>query len=576
MEGKNKFGYYIGKFIKPYNSIMFLFVIVAFISMTIELLQAYFVRNLVDIALTSKRQELIIFTLVIAGTILIGFFIQYMNRLLYGYFTSKILCDIRSFGLKHLTKLPIESIQNNYSGDIISRFTTDLSTFQNYIENEVFNIFSQVILFIAAFIYMLNINFKLLLISIMLTPITLILICIFGKNIAIYSRKTQEHIGRSTSKIKDVINGINTAKMCNIEDCLYKKYKSDIDSALKNRLKNVNISVYMSPLQVILRMMPSVICIIYGSYLVINGEITTGQLISFTFLLSYIVWPLAFLPDIVNGTKTTIGAVVRLIDIFELAEERVDGHGFKYSDEDSLMSFNNVTFSYNDGKSILNNISFKLDKGKKLAIVGASGSGKSTIFKLICGFFNNNQEGIKIYGKPIKNWNLKDLRDEISIVTQDTFLFPITIYENISYGKPDATKEDIIEAAKVANAHDFITSLPNGYDTLMNEGGLNLSGGQRQRISIARAIIKNSPILLLDEPTSALDNESQKLIQEALERIMKNKTVIIIAHRLSTIRDVDEILVLDNGEIVEKGNHEQLINNGSVYNRLFKKQFAVS
>jgi ABC-type multidrug transport system fused ATPase/permease subunit len=567
---------YIGRFVKPYRFIFSLFLLVAFISMAIEVLQAYFVRNLVDIALSEKRQELVYLIIIIAATITIGFFIQYMNRLLYGYFSGKMLRDIRSFGLNHLIKLPTTYFQNNHSGDIISRFTTDLSTFQTYMENEVYNIFSQIVLFVVATIYMAIISTKLLIVSIMFTPVTLVLICIFGKNIGIYSRRTQEYIGRATAKIKDVINGISMVKMCNIEEHLYEKYEEDINGALENRLKNVNISVYMSPLQVILRMLPSVICIIYGSYLVINNDITTGQLISFTFLLSYIVWPLAFLPDMITGTKNAFGAVTRLFDIFELDTERVSGEAYSCSDKEAVMEFNKVNFSYSSKKITLKDISFKIGSGKKLAIVGASGSGKSTIFKLLCGFFNNIEAHVYVYGELIKDWNLEALRSQIAFVAQETFLFPLTIYENISYGKKGASKEEVVNAAKVANAHEFIMSLPKGYNTVITEGGLNLSGGQRQRIGIARAIIKDSPIILLDEPTSALDNESEKFIQETLDRVMKNKTVIIIAHRLSTIRNVDEILVLDNGEVIEKGTHEQLMKNAFAYKALFQKQFLAN
>ncbi|MDP4147323.1 MAG: ABC transporter ATP-binding protein, partial [Bacillota bacterium] len=545
---------------KPYSVIVFLFMLFSIMGVCTDILQAYFVNNLVDLSLWGKTEQLVKFIYYIIGAVVIGFTVTYISKYLYGYFSSSMLRDIRGYALNYIRKLHVSYIEKNNSGDLVSRLTSDISVFQRFVENEVFNILSQCFLFIIAFIYLSTINWKLLLVSITLTPIALLLVNKLGKPIGGYSNKIQEHMGKAISQIIDAFNGISIVKSYNIGDNLYKKYKFNTDSILNNILKIVRIGVLSSPLHVILRLMPIVICIVYGSYLVVNKNLTPGQLISFTFLLTYIVSPLAFLPDIINGAKSAMGAAKRLVEVFDLPCERIGGASFEDYSDSSMVSFNNVSFSYDGEASVLNGVSFELGRGEKKALVGASGSGKSTIFKLLCEFYQHEQGQIKVYDKELKQWKLDALRSQVSLVSQDAFLFPTSIYENISYGRPDATKEEIIEAAKAANAHEFIMELSEGYDTLVNERGVKLSGGQKQRIAIARAILKDSPIILLDEATSALDNQSEALVQQALDRITKDKSVLVIAHRLSTIKNVNEIMVMDKGRIIEKGSHEKLMN----------------
>lgn len=560
-------------FIKPYRIIAFITLIISLVSMIINTLEAYFIRNLIDAALASKANLLVSYIFFMCLVIFIGVIAMYFLKYLFGYFSNNILRDMKNFIMSHIQKLQVSYIDKNHSGDLISRLTTDISIVQNFIGNELLNVFLQLIYFIAASVYMSTISLKLLLFSIMFTPPALILLNVVNKSSQEYSEKSLEYLGKSISTVKDSIGGIYMIKAFNIKSFLLKKYNDYIEKSLYYNLKFAKISIWNTPFNVTLRLIPTIICITYGGYLSLNKHITPGQFLSFTFLLGFVVWPLALLPGIIINLKGAMGAGKRIVEILDLPCERQDGEIYTEEGVSTMISFENVSFSYNNDTKVLNNISFVLEKGKKIALVGLSGSGKSTIFKLICGFYNPEKGDIKILDNNIYKWNLNAIRSKISFVSQDIFLFPTTIYENISYGRIDETKDKVIAAAKAANAHDFIIDLPNGYDSIVGERGIQLSVGQRQRIVIARAIIKGSPIILMDEPTSALDTHSEALVQEAFDNVLKNKSLIIVAHRLSTIKEVDEVLVIDRGEIVEKGTHDHLMNTDSFYKQLYIKQF---
>lgn len=561
-------------FIKPYRGLMLLCILLSFVSTSINMAEAYIVKNMVDLSLLNDRHRLQIYIYIIVLIVLLGMVVTYLVKKLYGYFSAGILQSIRSSIMSHIHKLPISHIDKYHSGDIISRLTADVSIVQSFIGSDCLNVFSQAILLIASSVFMLSVNWKLFISSMVVTPVALIILNVVYKPVREYSKRVQEYLGKSTSIMRDIIGGISMVKAYNIGTHMYDKYKSVVDNALDMNFRNIKIGVWTGPLNVSLRLFPSVICITYGGYLSARGEMTPGELLLFIFLLSTVTFPLATLPDLIRNIKISMGSLERVIEILDLPYERTSGKSYNLFDNSNVIEFDNVSFSYNGEVKILNNLSFCALKGKKVALVGPSGSGKSTLLKLLCGYYEINDGYIKVYNRKLSEWDLSALRLQISIVSQDTFLFPATVYENIAYGRPSALKDEVIEAAKAANAHDFILELSDGYDSVVGERGMKLSGGQRQRIAIARAILKDSPILLLDEPTSALDTQSEMLVQEALEHIMKDRTVIVIAHRLSTIKNVDEVLVMDNGCIIEKGTHEQLINTDSMYRQLYSKQYA--
>jgi ABC-type multidrug transport system fused ATPase/permease subunit len=355
---------------------------------------------------------------------------------------------------------------------------------------------------------------------------------------------------------------------------MFDKFRVITEDVLDKKLKTDRRCMAIAPISMVLGVVPNMSCILYGGYLTVKGQITPGELLTFTYLLGFLIGPVASIPNMIIGIKVTIESAKRIIEILEEPEERQIGEGFEIRESDKLVEFTDVSYSYDNERHVLNNFNLVLKKGKMTALVGFSGSGKSTVCKLLCGFYEQYEGQIKIYGKDLKEWSLKEVRRQISLMSQDTFLFPCSIYENIAYGKIDATRQQITETAKMAKADEFIRNLPEGYDTIIGERGSTLSGGQRQRIAIARSILKNAPILLLDEPTSALDIQSEAMVQDELEHFVKDKTVLVIAHRLSTIKNADEIIVMNEGYVVGRGTHQELIKKNDIYKQLYFKQFS--
>lgn len=560
--------------LKPYRKYIAAIFVISIISTMIDISAAYFIQNMVDLTLNKRINELKIYGIFMVSVMLVGVIITYLLKYIYGLFSAIVLRDLRNYSYKHIASLPIYHRDKQCSGDLLTKMTTDLLTVQNFVANDLINIFLQIGTFVVAGLFMLLINAKLFAVSIFMSPIALIIVYILNKPVKNITKKSQESIGKSISVILELIRGISDIKVYNIGQRLYIKYQSLINQSLDMNLKSTRISIWIEPLNIVLRFIPSILCVTYGGYLVIDKQITPGYLLAFIFLLGFVSWPLAFLPALYNHIKQFLAAAERLKELYNLEAERLTGQSYDDYQGNKVIKLSKVCFSYNDEAIAVHDISFELTKGKKIALVGASGSGKSTIFKLLCGFYKASSGSIEIYEQPIDKRSLLAMRQHISIVSQDTYLFPATIFENIMYGNAQATKEEVIAAAKAANAHEFIMQMPKGYDTVISENGLTLSGGQRQRLAIARAFLKNAPILLLDEPTSALDMHSESVINKALEDLMKEKSVLIIAHRLSTIKNADEILVIDKGTIADKGSHEELLKKCSIYQKLCMKEYT--
>jgi subfamily B ATP-binding cassette protein MsbA/ATP-binding cassette subfamily B protein AbcA/BmrA len=321
-----------------------------------------------------------------------------------------------------------------------------------------------------------------------------------------------------------------------------------------------------------LRYIPQLVAPLYGGYLAFTGEITVGSLIASTYLIWMIFLPVENMLEWMRSLREVAPAVERVFEILDQPTENGQPARVQPVACAQAITFNAVTFQYNDDANILENLTFSIDRGKVVALVGSSGCGKSTVLKLLCGFYRPQSGQIQINGRDIFQSSIRDARRLVSLVSQETYLFPTTIAENISHGRLGATPDEIVAAAKAANAHDFITAQPEGYESQVGEWGIRLSGGEKQRIALARAILKDAPILLLDEPTSALDTHAEAIVQEALERFMCGRTVLVIAHRLSTIKNVDEIIVLDQGHLQERGTHAELMQSDTLYKRLYLKQ----
>jgi len=468
----------------------------------------------------------------------------------------------------------VAHLESGHSGQVVAKLTSDVNVLQGFFQNSSPQLLYNSVVFILAFGYLCTVNWQLVLISAASVPLTLYLINYLSKPMSKYARREQESMEVVSAVAQDAIAGIDIEKAYNLDELMQKRFNTAVDHGLQNSLKRQKRLSYISPLQSVVRWIPLLSCAVYGGYLTLNNRLTTGSLFAFIYLLQYLVDPINNLQTFISEFRGAAVSMDRIAGLLQQDQESTFGKTFKFDGNQTVIEFSKVNFSYTAETEVLKEVSFAIAKGKSVALVGGSGSGKSTVFKLLCGFYSPAAGDVKLYGQSFSAWDLAAARAQLALVSQETYLFPTSIAENIAFGKPGATFEEIVEAAKMANAHEFITQLPEGYHTFVGERGVKLSGGQKQRLTIARAILKDTPVLLLDEPTSALDVQSEALVQQALELFMKDRTVLMIAHRLSTIKNVDEILVMDQGRVVEKGTHAQLLEKDGVYRQLYLKQLV--
>jgi ABC-type multidrug transport system fused ATPase/permease subunit len=497
-------------------------------------------------------------------------------------FTENSLSNIRFALYENLVKLPMSFYSQKRVGELNSRISADISQLQDTFTTTIAEFLRQLILIIGGFIILGNISPKLTLMMLAIVPIVAVAAVIFGRFIRKYGKKTQDKVAESQVIVEETLQGISNVKAFANEWYEIQRYKNKIKEIVKIAIKGGQYRGYFASF-IILCLFGCVVAVVwYGITLTIKGEVEgVGDLISFVLYTTFIGASFGGIAEMYAQIQKAVGATERVFELLEETPEDIKGNEKTAAIEKikGNVSFKNVAFSYPSRKEIqvLKNVNFTAEFGQKIAIVGPSGAGKSTISSLLLRFYDINSGEINVDGKNIYDYDLESLRGNMSIVPQDVILFGGTIKENIAYGKPNATNEEIIEAAKQANAFNFVDGFPEKFETLVGERGVKLSGGQRQRIAIARALLKNPSILILDEATSSLDSESEKLVQEALEVLMEGRTSIIIAHRLSTIRNADKILVLDNGEITEEGTHQELINlENGIYKNLSNLQFSNS
>jgi len=497
-------------------------------------------------------------------------------------FTENSLSNIRFALYENLVKLPMSFYSQKRVGELNSRISADISQLQDTFTTTIAEFLRQLILIIGGFIILGNISPKLTLMMLAIVPIVAVAAVIFGRFIRKYGKKTQDKVAESQVIVEETLQGISNVKAFANEWYEIQRYKNKIKEIVKIAIKGGQYRGYFASF-IILCLFGCVVAVVwYGITLTIKGEVEgVGDLISFVLYTTFIGASFGGIAEMYAQIQKAVGATERVFELLEETPEDIKGNEKTAAIEKikGNVSFKNVAFNYPSRKEIqvLKNVNFTAEFGQKIAIVGPSGAGKSTISSLLLRFYDINSGEINVDGKNIYDYDLESLRGNMSIVPQDVILFGGTIRENIAYGKPNATNEEIIEAAKQANAFNFVDGFPEKFETLVGERGVKLSGGQRQRIAIARALLKNPSILILDEATSSLDSESEKLVQEALEVLMEGRTSIIIAHRLSTIRNADKILVLDNGEITEEGTHQELINlENGIYKNLSNLQFSNS
>lgn len=521
----------------------------------------------------------------IAGGLIVILFLQsifsYFRLYLFVNFTENTLSNLRVALYSNLVKLPMSFFSQKRVGELNSRISSDITQIQDTLTSTIAEFLRQFILIIGGVLLLANESIKLTLLMLSVVPLVAVAAVIFGRFIRKYSKNVQDKVAESQVIVEETMQGISIVKAFANEWYEIARYNGKIKEVVKIAIKGGKYRGYFASF-IIFCLFGAIVAVVwYGVRLSISGEMSVGQLITFVLYSTFVGASFGGIAELYAQIQKAIGATERVFELLDEVPEKINSvqsataaHKIKGN-----VSFKNVAFSYHSRKEIkvLKDVNFTANFGQKIAIVGPSGTGKSTIASLLLRFYTIDEGEILVDGKNIYDYDLENLRGNMSIVPQDVILFGGTIRENIAYGKPNATQEEILTASKQANAYNFIESFPEKFETIVGERGIKLSGGQRQRIAIARALLKNPSILILDEATSSLDSESEKLVQEALEILMQGRTSIIIAHRLSTIRSADQILVLDKGKITEQGTHQELIalENG-IYKNLSNLQFSNS
>lgn len=501
----------------------------------------------------------------------------YLQAYFLAYVEQGVVRDLRNDAYQHIHKLPMGFFKNEKTGNLISRITNDVNMVQTSISAVFLNLFREPLNIIVFLGIALSISWKLTLFSILVFPFSIGIISWIGIKLRKHSGLLQQKMADITTVLHETITGVKIVKAFGMENYENSKFKKQTQNFFKLTLKIVRIRNTAAPATEFLSVLAGIAIIYFGAQLVlVEKSLSAGEFLGFLFAIFQMMPPIKELSSVNNRIQESSAAADRIFEILD-TEPKVKNNSnpLSINSFNNKIEFQNVSFHYDDSDElVLDKINFSVNRGEIIALVGSSGAGKTTLVDLIPRFFDPTEGSITIDNNDIKKIKLENLRSLMGIVTQETVLFNESVKSNIAYGYEEYPMEKIIEAAKAANAHNFIMELPDKYDTIIGEKGTKLSGGERQRLSIARALLKNPPIMILDEATSSLDNESEVLVQEAIERLMKDRTTFVIAHRLSTIRNADRILVLDKGKIVQDGKHEDLLKDQiGIYKRLYELQF---
>ncbi|WP_294064132.1 ABC transporter ATP-binding protein [uncultured Fusobacterium sp.] len=560
-----------------YKWVMLAVIVMSTISSAMGAVPAWLSKYLIDDVLVNKNARMMVL-------VIIGIFVATITKVVTGYFasissnyvTETIKRDIKIDVYTHLQHLPMSYFKQNKLGDIMARLSGDSATLGR-IGFIIFDMFKEFLTVVALTFRMFQVDFILALISLVVLPLIISTVKKYTKKIRKSGRIRQDTSGAVTAFIQETLSGVFVIKAFNNSDDMVERYKEISMDEFQKSYKSTKIKAKVSPINEVITTIMVLLVASYGGYQILVAKtMSAGDLISFVTALGLMSQPLKRLVNKNNDLQEALPSADRVIEILDVPVEQDHyGEEKELNGKIETMSFNNVSFHYDDSPElILKNINLDVKAGEVVAFVGKSGSGKTTLVNLIPRFFEVSEGNIEVNGINIKNLSLKKYRDYIGVVPQESFLFSGTVYDNIAFGKAGVTEEDIVKAAKMANAYDFIMELPNQFQTEVGERGTMLSGGQKQRIAIARALIQNPEIMILDEATSALDTESERLVQDALDKLMVNRTTFVIAHRLSTIINADKIVVMENGEIKEVGNHQELLRLNGLYRHLYEIQFG--
>ena len=518
---------------------------------------------------------------VLLSLTVVGFAAAFFKSIFASWFSLKVQAAYKNMVARKLYRLEYRYFDKNGSASVINKVNSDIAETDTLLSQNVPEICTNLVAMITYAVYIGQINLGLLFLMLVCYPFIFWFTNKVVKKIQSLRKVFRQKSDIITEISQDCVSGILVLRAFGAEDYFQNKLNAAADDVVTNEAKRVRITNNVLIIRRLLQWMPNIICAVYAYVMVLQGNISLGELVIFLMILQRFVDAFVGVPFNLVDARECMVCVGRVEEILmqpdEPGGEATEGvtrkaRVGKETESEVAIAFRDVCFSYVDDKEVLRNLSFQIKKNTSVAFVGDSGGGKSTIFHLLCGFYQPSQGVYELLGRDFREWNVEAAREHMALVSQNVFLFPTTIRENVRFGNFNATDEEIVEACKNARIHDFIMGLPEGYDSIVGERGILLSGGERQRISIARAFLKNAPILLLDEPTSAIDVETEELIQEALERLSDNRTCITIAHRLSTIQKSDEIMVLKDGTIAERGTHKELLEKDGIYSAMYGKE----
>ena len=562
-------------YIKPYTRRLALAVVCIIMAAGANLYLPWIIKDMIDDVLMSK--DMVMLNLIAAGILVVMFtrgVFYYGQSYLVSYVGQRVIIDVRSVLFRKFQRMPLSYYDKQQTGTVMSYITNDVAVMQSAIVDNLIELVTEGSILIGSLAMMIYLDWKLSLLTLMTIPLVGFAMKIFGRKLKRSSTVIQERVAEITSLLQESISAIRVVKSFVRESYEIKRFEEQNWRNFQAAMKNVKLSSLLTPTVEFLAAIAVTFIVWFGGYEVVNEVITAGELVAFLTYAVNLANPVKRLSRVYAAIQKAMAAADRVFNIMDLDEKITDVPGAKpLPPIKGKVEFKDITFSYKEGQPALQHISLKAEPGQMIALVGSSGSGKSTIANLIPRFYDVDSGVITIDDHDIRQVTADSLREQIGLVPQETMLFSTSVMENIRYGRLEATDEEVIEAAKAANAEEFIKELPEGYDTKLGERGLNLSGGQRQRLAIARAILKNPRVLILDEATSALDTESEKIVQDALDNLMVGRTSFVIAHRLSTIFNADQIFVVENGHLREHGTHEELLAAGGLYSNLYNIQF---
>lgn len=559
------------RYAKPYKKgIAFAFLCLV-VTSVITLVLPLLVRNMINVVVVEKNAAALnSLTLDIIAVIAFQMLFGITQNYILGFVGNRMTADFRMELFNHIQSLSLRFFQERRVGEIISRMSNDISVIQKALVSIPVAVLRQSITLVGGLAIVFYLNWKLTGLILIVLPPLMLFARIFGKRLRTLAGQVQDQLARAMVVLEEVISSIKVVKSYNREAYEKQRFEECIETAFDAEVKKVKVSAFFGPFVLFLTFLVSALLVWYGGRQVMAGATTPGELAAFFLYAIIIAGPIGTFVRLYTQSQEALGAIRRVYEILNTKPLIRDPENPVIFDQvEGAIEFDHVSFGYRKDVPVLKDVSLQVRPGEQVALVGPSGAGKSTVVQLVHRFFDVDAGTIRVDGHDIREIALKTFLNHVALVPQETLLFGGTIRENIMYGKLDATDEELDRVARFANAYDFIENLDKGYDTVVGEKGVKLSGGERQRIAIARALLKDPKILILDEATSSLDNQSEMLIQDALDHLMRGRTTLIIAHRLSTVHNADRIIVLDKGRVVETGNHKELMASEGLYCKLY-------